>query len=77
MSDKHRTRTKPGRRSAQRNAGAFLGPDILVPVPMRTLSDDYHDIPTDPEEEPEPELEEPGVVRRVVDRLIRRLHPGG
>lgn len=33
---------------AQRNAGAFLGPDVLAPVPMRTLSDDYRDVPVDP-----------------------------
>jgi hypothetical protein len=24
----------------QRNAGAFLGPDVLIPVPMRTLDDE-------------------------------------
>ena len=31
--------SRPTRRQAQRNAGAFLGPDLLVPVPMRTLDE--------------------------------------
>lgn len=28
------------RRQPERNAGAFLGPDVLIPVPMRTLDDE-------------------------------------
>lgn len=59
-------------RRAERNAGAFLGPDMLIPVPMRTLSDEYRDEPTDPEPEPEPEPERPGRIRRVVERLAGR-----
>ncbi len=41
---------EPKPKQAQRNAGAFIGPDILAPVPMRTLSDDYHDVPAEPED---------------------------
>jgi hypothetical protein len=61
--------SRPDRRPIH-NAGAFLGPDLLVPVPLRTLSDDYHDEPAEPEDsarEPEPEL--PGRMRRLLDRL--------
>jgi hypothetical protein len=40
---------------------------------MRTLSDDFRDAPTEPEDsDREPELESPGLVRRIVDRLERR-----
>lgn len=53
-----------------RNAGAFLGPDLLVPVPLKTLSDEYRDEPAEPEDsDREPEPEPPGRVRRVIDRL--------
>jgi hypothetical protein len=60
----------------ERSAGAFLGPDILVPAPMRTLSDEYRDEPTDPEDEREPEREPPSLIRRIVERLARRQDPG-
>jgi hypothetical protein len=64
---------RPKAKRAQRSAGAFLGPDLLVPVPMSTLSDEYRDEPTEPEDsEREPELEPPGRVRRVLDKLRRR-----
>lgn len=60
----------------ERNAGAFLGPDLLVPVPMHTLSDEYRDRPSEPEgSDREPVLEPPGVVRRLIDRLRRALQP--
>lgn len=58
------------RREAERNAGAFLGPDLLVPVPMRTLSDDYHDTPAEPEDDRVPEPESRGSHRRTLDRLL-------
>jgi hypothetical protein len=63
---------KPDR--PQRNAGAFVGGEIVgVSVPMHTLSDDYHDEPTEPEDSDRvPEPETPGVVHRVLDRLLRR-----
>ena len=60
-------------RQAERNAGAFLGPDVLVPAPMRTLDDEYHDEPTEPEDsDREPEPEQPSAIRRIMDRLMRR-----
>lgn len=68
--------SKPRPRRAERSAGAFLGPSILVPASMRTLSDEYRDEPTYPEDEREPEPEPPGLVRRVIDRLARRSGPG-
>jgi hypothetical protein len=68
--------SRPKPRRAERNAGAFLGPDILVPAPMRTLSDDYRDEPTEPEEEREPPPEPPSPLRRVIERLARRPDPG-
>jgi hypothetical protein len=67
--------SRPKPRRMERNAGAFLGPDMLVPVPMRTLSDDLRDEPTEPEEEREPTPQPPGRIRRVVERLARRLDP--
>jgi hypothetical protein len=67
------SRPKPKR--AERNAGAFLGPDILAPVPIRTLSDDFRDEPTEPEEERVPEPEPPSLLRRVLERLARRPDP--
>jgi hypothetical protein len=60
-------------RRAQRSAGAFMGPDVLIPAPMRTLSDDYHDAPTEPEEDSSrvPDPESPGFVRRLIDKIAR------
>jgi len=64
---------EPNSRPAERNAGAFLGPDLLIPVPMRTLSDEYRDEPTEPEDsERIPEPDPPGRIRRIVERLARR-----
>jgi hypothetical protein len=64
------------RRRVERNAGAFLGPDMLAPVPMRTLSDDYRDEPAEPEDSDRvPDPEPPGPIRRVVERLARRRKP--
>ncbi len=40
--------TSPNPKRPEPNAGAFLGPDILAPIPMRTLSDDYRDEPANP-----------------------------
>lgn len=61
--------SRPNPSHPKRNAGAFLGPDMMVPAPMRTLSDEYHDAPTEPEDDHVPEPEPPGLIRRVVDRL--------
>jgi hypothetical protein len=65
----------PRRRRAERSAGAFLGPDILVPASLRTLSDEYQDVRTYPEDEREPEPEPQGLFRRVVARFTRRPGP--
>lgn len=67
---------RPKPRRAERNAGAFLGPDILVPASMRTLCDEYRDERAEPGEEREPGPEPPGLVRRVIERLTRRFGPG-
>lgn len=68
--------SRPKPRRAEPSAGAFLGPDLLVPASMHTLADDYRDEPTYPEDEREPEPEPPDLVRRVIDRLMRRPDPG-
>jgi hypothetical protein len=60
------------RRRAARNAGAFLAPDGTLGVPMRTLSDEYQDLPVDPEDDRVPEPEPPGRIRRLIDRVLRR-----
>jgi hypothetical protein len=58
------------RRRPEHNAGAFLGPDMTVPVPMRTLSDDYRDTPAEPEDSDRvPEPEPPSRIRRLIGRL--------
>jgi hypothetical protein len=69
---------EPERKRAEHNAGALLGAGGIqsIPVPMSTLSDEYHDEPTEPEDsERVPEPEPPGSIRRVIDRLTRRLNP--
>jgi hypothetical protein len=45
--------SRPKARKAERNAGAFLSPGIgsMIPVPMSTLSDEYRDEPTEPQDE--------------------------
>lgn len=66
-----------GRRRPVRNAGAFLAPDGTLGVPMRTLSDEYQDVPVEPEDDRVPDPEPPGVVRRLVDGirgLVQRDH---
>ena len=64
-------RSKP--RTAERNAGAFLGPDIMIPVPTRTLGDEYADRPEPEDSDRVPEPEEPGLLRRVTERITHRL----
>jgi len=58
-------------RRAKGNAGAFLGPDMLVPVTIRTLSDEYQDEPAEPESVPETPPEPRSLLRRLLDRLTR------
>ena len=59
---------------SQRDAAAFNGGEnVGVSVPIRTLSDDYHDEPTESEDSDRvPEPEAPGLIRRVLDRLSPR-----
>ena len=52
-------------------SGAFLGPYVMVPVPIRTLSDEYHDEPEPEDSDRVPEPEPPSRLRR----LLRRLRP--
>ena len=63
--------SKAKRRQAEHNAGAFYGPDGygMIPVPMNTLSDEYRDVPVEPEDDHVPEPEPPGLVQRVIDRV--------
>jgi len=65
-------------RKAERNAGAFLTPTdgSMIPVPMRTLSDDYHDEPTDPPDDRVPDPKPASLVQRMLDRLGRRPSTG-
>ncbi len=58
-------------RKAESNAGAFLAPTdgSMIPVPMRTLSDEYHDEPTEPPDDRVPDPEPPGFFQRLRDRL--------
>ena len=65
------------KRRAERNAGAFLTPDPgggggMIPVPMRTLSDEYSDVPEPEDSDRVPEPEEPGLMRRLLHTLARR-----
>jgi len=60
------------RPQAERNAGAFMGPDIMVPVPMEPLGTARAD------EDAETDGDEPrarprrGWLQRIVDRLTMR-----
>lgn len=64
-----------GPKQAEHNAGAFYGTGGMgggmIPVPMRTLSDEYRDEPDDRVPVPEP----PSVIRRLIDRLTGRPTP--
>jgi hypothetical protein len=56
----------------ERNAGAFMGPDIMVPVPMGTLGDEP--LPADQDVDDDRPRAKPrsGWLRRLVDRLTMR-----
>jgi hypothetical protein len=68
----HPTMSEPKGRPAERNAGVFLGPDLLAPVPTHTLSDEYHDRPVDPPDDRVPPPKPPGMLRRAIERSRRR-----
>lgn len=58
------------RREAEPNAGAFLGPDMLIPVPMGSTGRGRVE-PLEPEDDRVPEPSPPGVLRRFRERLMR------
>jgi len=65
---------EPERKRAVHNAGAFANPSgaggAPIPVPMSTLSDEYRDQPTEPEDSDRvPEPEAPSVAHRLVEWL--------
>lgn len=62
-------------RTGGRNAGAFLGPDVLIVAPMRTLSDEIPGEPTELEAERRPPRDpSPKDGRRGLwDRILRTL----
>jgi hypothetical protein len=62
---------EPKPKKAVHNAGAFLSDGRgMLAVPMHTLSDDYHDEPTEPEDSDRvPQPEPPSRARRLIDRL--------
>jgi hypothetical protein len=68
---------EPEPKRAQRNAGAFASPADVgggIPVPMNTLSDEYHDEPTEPEDSDRvPEPEPPSLAHRVLEWVRRRM----
>jgi hypothetical protein len=60
-------------------SGAFLSDGFQnIPVPIRTLSDEYHDVPEPKDSERVPDPEPEGLVARVVHALTgRHPHDGG
>ena len=63
---------KPKEKRPIRNAGAFLTDTSfgMIPVPMSTLSDEWHDEPPEPEDSDRvPPVEPHGRARRIFDRL--------
>ncbi len=52
-------------RGTERSAGALLGPDMLIPAPIRTLSDELADAPPEPEDEGAEPPPRPGLLRRT------------
>jgi len=56
-------------KQAEGNVGAFLGPDMLVPTPIRTLEDEYDDQPSEPQDsDHEPEPASPGTCTGMSSR---------
>ena len=70
--------SEPERKAPAHSAGAFFSSDPkgMIVVPTRTLSDEYHDEPTEPEDSDRvPEPGPPGLVKRIVGHLGRRSNP--
>jgi hypothetical protein len=55
----------------ERNAGAFMGPDIMVPVPMGTLGDEPLPDRDSDDDRPPPKPRR-GWLRRIADALTMR-----
>ncbi len=49
---------------------------MLAPVPMRTLSDEFHDRAVDPPDDRIPEPEPPNLIRRILERLSHAARRG-
>ena len=72
---KENTKSGSNPRRAEGNAGAFLGPDLMVPVPMRPLPAEDQDGPREPKDsDREPAPDAPGFVRRLIARLSAQAH---
>ncbi len=64
--------SEPERKKAVHNAGAFLTDTSygMIPIPMSTLGDEYHDGPVEPEDSDRvPEPEQRGLFGRLIDRI--------
>ncbi len=82
ISDRRRSDDRPGgdmssrgSRRVTKDTGAVLGPAAMIHVPVHTRSDDTAYRPIDAEDERVPESEPPSIVRRLLDRLVRRSSP--
>ena len=67
-----------GPRRPEPNAGAFYTPyDFsMIPIPMRTLDNEYRDEPAEPRDsDVVPAPDAPGPVRRIVKRLAGSSRP--
>lgn len=60
-------------------SGAFLGDGFMnIPVPIKTLSDEYRDTPEPRDSDRVPDPEPEGVVTRVVHKVTgKHPHPDG
>ena len=70
--------SQPKSKRPVKNAGAFMGADPfgMIAVPSMTLSDEYRDVPAEPQDSDRvPDPEPVGVVRRAVDRLTGHSKP--
>ena len=64
--------TRSERPVAERNAGAFMGPDIMVPTPMGTLGDESARDSVEHDDDALPDPPRPTWFRRLIDRLTTR-----
>ena len=73
MKSRERSDEQGGRRKAESNAGAFLGPFLgVVPVPTHP-ADPLSDAPPEPDDPAQPAREQPE--RSLADRLLGRNPP--